>query len=449
MFASMFRLVRFAVPLTSLAAMSLGCLGFAVQASGSVGTSPAASGGCPTSIPSWSQENHAWRYDGRGPDTGPFEWFTAPTVQPSVAGNPLSGKPWFVDCTWDEAWNGSRRVNDWNPLAQQHIGRVYAEHGGAFLGPIQSPERSAVLARFIARQPIAKWIGPAHTGMYNTTYKYLKRTSSQAPGALRFVVFRRLESGNCRRYSLPDQAIFGPKVHATLVNEFASAVRSASTDGFGGPLVVVIEPDVMPSIRCTLATIPDRAFKKRFLATRISEIKYAIGKFATLPNSTVYVDAGASDYVGWKAQVPYLKAVGINRIRGFSLNVTHYDWTRDNVAYGTKLAKALGVHFVVSTGRAGGGNLPDRLISQGYERGCNIPNAGLGPAPTVKTANSSIDAYLWLLNPGFSDGNCQSGARSFRTPNVKWTQTLALRLIKQRCMDLPRCFGRGKPSFFQ
>lgn len=373
----------------------------------------------------------------------------APSVQPAVRGNPLSGKPWFVDCQWDEAWMGARRVNDWNPRTRRYVGRVYPQYDNAFLGPVQTPSRAALISSQIARYPIPKWVGPTRLGMFQTVYDYLVRTAGQAPGAVRFLVFRRLESGNCRPYRLPDQSIYGPKVHARLVDDFARGVRAAARDGFGGPLVVIIEPDVMPSIECTLETIRGSSARRRFVDTRISEIRNAVGKFAGLPSTTVYVDAGASDYVGWKAQVKYFKRIGIQRVRGFSLNVTHYDWTRDNVAYGNRLAKALGVHFVVSTGRAGRGNLPDRLLARGYERGCNIPNAGLGPTPTVRTGSRYADAFLWLLNPGFSDGNCKSGSRSFRTPNVRWTQTLALRMIRQRCQDIHRCAGPRRLTFFE
>ena len=399
--------------------------------------SAVAAGSCPTGMPQWTEQHHGWRADGRGPDRGPLEWFTGPTVQPAIAGNPLAGKQWFVDCNWDEAWMGARRAEDWSSAA------------GSYVVAPQQPQIASTISNYIARQPIAKWIGPTRLGMYQTTLDYLKRTARQAPGATRFIVFRRLESGNCRKFSLPDQSLFGPAVHAQLVDRFAQAVRDADQAGSGGPLVVAIEPDVLASVRCTLATIKGKAARHGFLDTRIAEISHAVGAFAKLPNTTSYVDVGASDYAGWKYQLNLLKRVGINRIRGFSLNVTHYDWTRDNVEYGNRLAKALGVHFVVSTGRAGGGNLPDSLLKKGYERGCNIPNAGLGPTPTVRTASRYADAYLWLLNPGFSDGNCQSGAKSFRTANVHWTQTLALRLIRQRCQSGPRCYGRGRPSFYQ
>ena len=392
---------------------------------------------CPTGVPQWTEDHQGWRFDGRGPDRGPMEWFTGPSAQPSLAGNPLSGKQWFVDCNWGEAWMGARRAEDWSRSAHRYV-----------ISP-QKPEVTSLIANYIAKQPIAKWIGPSRLGMYQTTFDYLSRTAMQAPGATRFIVFRRLESGNCRRYAVPNQTIYGPKVHAQLVDSFARAVRDANQADSGGPLVVVIEPDVLASVKCTLATINGKAGRTRFLNTRLAEISHAVGAFSKLPNTTAYVDAGASDYVGWKYQVNLLKRVGINRIRGFSLNVTHYDWTRDNIEYGNRLAKALGVHFVVSTGRAGGGNLPDALIRRGYERGCNIPNAGLGPAPTVRTASRYADAYLWLLNPGFSDGNCQSGRNSFRTSSVHWTQTLALRLIRQRCQTGPRCYGRGRPSFFE
>jgi endoglucanase len=33
----------------------------------------------------------------------------------------------------------------------------------------------------------------------------------------------------------------------------------------------------------------------------------------------------------------------------------------------------------------------------------------LGSAPTTKTAGAHADAYLWIKNPGQSDGECNRG----------------------------------------
>lgn len=45
---------------------------------------------------------------------------------------------------------------------------------------------------------------------------------------------------------------------------------------------------------------------------------------------------------------------------------------------------------------------------------CNPPGAGNGLKPTASTGVALADAYLWVKNPGESDGQCNiaGGARS-------------------------------------
>lgn len=434
----------------------------AVAATGSQVATAAAADGCPTNVPMWSADRNSWNSDGRGPDAGPYEWFTAPSIADPIDGNPLADVPWFVDCQWDEAWKGARLVEDWDAKRNAYV------TSGA-----QSAATSAAISSYIARQPIAKWIGPSakrdddgkamdpnsYASMYVTVHDYMRRTAAQAPGAMRFVILRRLEQGNCRKYTMqPPNGPYGRNTHRQLVNAFADGVRDAADDGYGGPVTIVIEPDIMPSIKCTIDSLPAR-LKRPFLDQRIAEIRYAISKLGPLPDANVYVDGGASDYVGasYLADSLYKVLKGNSPIRGFSLNVTHYDWAGNNFAYGEAVAASLTrrlgrtVHFVISTGRSGGGKLPASLLRKGFERGCNIPNAGLGPAPTLSTPYSRryLDGFLWLLNPGFSDGNCQSG-RNYRTGYVHWTQTLAVRLIRQRCQGLiQKCLGPRRPDYYR
>jgi endoglucanase len=85
-------------------------------------------------------------------------------------------------------------------------------------------------------------------------------------------------------------------------------------------------------------------------------------------------------------------------------------------------------HFVVDTSRNGRGpndmtaykaapyNQPDSVIT-GLQSGnwCNPPGAGLGHKPTASTGVPLADAYLWVKNPGESDGQCNiaGGARAW------------------------------------
>jgi endoglucanase len=143
--------------------------------------------------------------------------------------------------------------------------------------------------------------------------------------------------------------------------------------------------------------------------------------------------------MGWKTMIGYLRKVGVAKTRGFALNTTHYDWTSNNRAYGEQMARRLNKHFIINTARNGNGPITPRLRAQGYEGGCNIPNAGLGPSPNTQTNSPWVDAYTWTLNPGFGDGPCRHG-KNYQTDRVRWDTPLALQLVRQASSRL----GSGK-----
>jgi endoglucanase len=100
-----------------------------------------------------------------------------------------------------------------------------------------------------------------------------------------------------------------------------------------------------------------------------------------------------------------LRAAGVARARGFSLNVASYWPTADQVAYGNLLGRALGgKHYVVDTSRNGRGPLGNEW--------CNPPGRALGERPTTATGSSLADAYFWIKRPGESDGSCNGGPRA-------------------------------------
>ena len=339
---------------------------------------------------------------GRGPSYGPREWYVSSDIygirSSTNPSNPLAGKDWFVDCQWGEAWTNSR---------------------------ISSPRVQEQLAP-IRVQPILKWFGPTKDGVYQTVSAYLERVADQAPGALPLLVWSKMESGYCNPsgYKPPDPRVYSSPVYRENVQEFKAALLDHPM-----PVAVVVEPDQLASLGC----LPSGA--KR---SKLARIAYAVDQLSTIPGVTAYVDAGASDWMGWKTMLGYLRRVGINKVRGFALNTTHYDWTLDNVAYGNQIARRLGKHFVVNTSRNGNGPITPQLRQQGYEGGCNIPNAGLGLAPTTRTHSSLADAYLWTLNPGFGDGPCRHG-KNYQTDRVRWDTPLALRIVRQYSNQL-----RGK-----
>jgi endoglucanase len=106
-----------------------------------------------------------------------------------------------------------------------------------------------------------------------------------------------------------------------------------------------------------------------------------------------------------------LRAIGVNRIRGFYTNDTHENWTMREIRWGEKVSRlAGGTHFVVNTSDSGRGPLrPPDPVRQGNEVLCNPPGRGAGPRPTTNTGFPLVDAYLWVHVPGESSGHCNGG----------------------------------------
>ena len=60
------------------------------------------------------------------------------------------------------------------------------------------------------------------------------------------------------------------------------------------------------------------------------------------------------EVASWTASM--LRRIGVAKVRGFMLNVTHHDWTANNIAYGRKVSRRIGGKpFVVSTSYNGRG----------------------------------------------------------------------------------------------
>ena len=121
-----------------------------------------------------------------------------------------------------------------------------------------------------------------------------------------------------------------------------------------------------------------------------------------LPGATIYLEAGASDWEPARRTAKKLRKIGISKVRGFMLNVTHYDWTAANIRHGIDLSRRLGgKHFVINTSQNGRGPVHYKAANgRRINIWCNPGMRGLGPAPTTATSHPLVDAYLWINRPG-------------------------------------------------
>ena len=122
------------------------------------------------------------------------------------------------------------------------------------------------------------------------------------------------------------------------------------------------------------------------------------------PGAVTYLDGGDSGWVPSDIMATRLRDAASRTARGFSVNVSNFNRTDDEVAFGNRVSAALGgAHFVVDTSRNGLGPLGGAL---GW---CNPAGRALGNRPTTSTASPAADAYLWIKMVGQSDGDCGRG----------------------------------------
>ncbi len=191
----------------------------------------------------------------------------------------------------------------------------------------------------------------------------------------------------------------------------------AYADGIGNrPAAVILEPDGLTLTDC---------LDKTQTAERFELLPAAIDTFEAKPQVDVYIDSGHVAWLPAAEAARRLKLTGIERAAGFSINVSNFQTTADSVAYGLTVSDAIGAeggtHFVIDTSRNGNGPWE----SDDPEAWCNPPGRALGDAPTVKTADPLVDAYLWFKRVGESDGSCRNGPGA-----GQWYPDYALGLVR-------------------
>jgi endoglucanase len=176
------------------------------------------------------------------------------------------------------------------------------------------------------------------------------------------------------------------------VNQLAAAIGT-------GDVIVIVEPDGLPDIvRGCLS--PARSSERYRL------LRYAMKQLGALPHAQVYLDAGNPGmFTDPSPLAGPLEAAGLRYGRGFSANVSNFEWTAGVVTWSQRLERVLGGHVgaVIDTSRNGRGPYTGPDAPQW----CNPPGRAVGPAPRFAPGPVGIDAYLWIKDPGASDGNCR------------------------------------------
>jgi endoglucanase len=252
----------------------------------------------------------------------------------------------------------------------------------------QSAEAAELLA--LAQTPAALWA----TGQANDMRQVRQATLAAAKdGEVPVIVAYNIPHRDaCGKFSGSVGA--GAAGYRQWINELAAAIG-------GGDDIVIVEPDALPDIVNGCLTSADAAERYQLL-------RYAMTRLGRLPQAQVYLDAGNPGMFSNPAPLAApLRTAGIQYGRGFSANVSNFQGTATVVTWSQQLERDIGgsTRAVIDTSRNGNGPYTGPESPQW----CNPPGRAPGPAPTLDPGRPGISAYLWIKDPGASDGPCNGG----------------------------------------
>src|SRR5215211_6089393 len=245
----------------------------------------------------------------------------------------------------------------------------------------------------LAREPRFRWFGRfTRPHMQKKVRGFLDRVQCDQPGAVPLMVVMRHQGKACSGGYLAG-GVAEDRRTMKWYDDFAEAIGDDR-------VVIAFEPDSLGTIDCLAKSRRD---------DRLRMLRHGVEVFSRLPNATVYLEAGASDWEPASRTAKQLRAIGINLVRGFMLNVTHHDWTRNNIRHGLQISRLVGgKHFIISTSFNGRGPVHvkkwisrKKHLWRRLNVWCHPLNRGLGPAPSTATASGKVDAYMYIGRPGF------------------------------------------------
>ncbi|MGH9086305.1 MAG: glycoside hydrolase family 6 protein [Acidimicrobiales bacterium] len=248
------------------------------------------------------------------------------------------------------------------------------------------PVRAGAL-RKIAGQSQADWYGDWVPTDKLASVVASRTSQITAAGAYPVLVAYAIPKRDCGSYS--GGGATSPDAYRAWIKALKSGIGTRKA-------AVILEPDALAQLGCLSAADQQ---------VRLTLLKEAVTTLAAGGNVAVYLDAGNAGWIPAATMAGRLAKAGVAGARGFSLNVSGFGWTADQIAYGRQIAPSIGwKRFVVDTSRNGLG--PATGIAEPW---CNPPGRALGAAPTTSTGDALVDALLWIKRPGESDGTCNGG----------------------------------------
>jgi endoglucanase len=249
----------------------------------------------------------------------------------------------------------------------------------------RSRPREAGFLEQLARVPTATWLGGWVRDVRGEVRRIVETAGAQ--GAIPVLVAYNIPNRDCGEHSAGGER--DAASYRKWIRDFAAGLADRRA-------VVVVEPDAVALTRC----LSERQQRERFelLADAVRVLRSA--------RATVYLDAGNARWMKPQEMAARLRRAGIDDADGFALNVSNFIATPTNVAFGESLSRLVGgKHFIIDTSRNGAGT------ATGVEW-CNAPGQAVGTRPTTNTGHPLVDAFLWIKQPGESDGTCAGGPRA-------------------------------------
>ena len=233
----------------------------------------------------------------------------------------------------------------------------------------------------LAATPTALWFGGWNQNIYSDVESVV--TAAGDAGKTPVLVAYNIPDRDCNGYS--SGGAHTAAAYQKWIKEFAAGIGSRSA-------IVILEPDAVAQATCLSNAGQD---------TRYKLLHFAIGTLKANRDTRVYLDAGNPSWVAAKDMASRLTRAGIANADGFSLNVSNFIATSDNIDYGRQISALIGKkHFVIDTSRNGNGSNGEW---------CNPSGRALGRTPTANTGDKLVDYFLWIKTPGESDGTCNGG----------------------------------------
>ncbi len=258
----------------------------------------------------------------------------------------------------------------------------------------------------LAATPMAQWFGDFSGNIQSAANNYVSAAVSQ--NKVPVLVTYNIPERDCGSYSSGGAA--SPTAYEGWISSLADGIGQRQA-------IVIVEPDALAGMDC---------LSNGDQQSRLQLLNFAVQSLRSKTNAAIYLDAGNPNWQSTATMASRLSKAGISEASGFSLNVSNFVTTASNISYGSSLSKLVGSkHFVIDTSRNGNGP------TSGSNAWCNPDGRAFGNTPTLSTGNSQVDAFLWIKNPGESDGSCGPVQQNTIAPPAgQWWPQYALMLAR-------------------